>query len=211
MNKLIICDDQAIVRAGLISLLNHKKNLEISEVESQQGLSKLSLSASDIIILTAHEITEENFVAIRTIRSQTEAKIFLIVSECSLNKLANLFILGLNGFLFMESTSKELSDAVDFLLDNEQYLDRRIGLQLLSRYIQNPIFKNADSPITFTDREEEILKLISQGYTNQKIADKIFVSKRTVEGYRQSLLMKTGANNTASLIRFAYASQILVE
>jgi DNA-binding NarL/FixJ family response regulator len=55
----------------------------------------------------------------------------------------------------------------------------------------------------------EVLCLIADGYTNQEIADKIFSGKRTVEGYRQSLIDKTGARNTAALIRFAVSNGII--
>jgi DNA-binding NarL/FixJ family response regulator len=63
--------------------------------------------------------------------------------------------------------------------------------------------------LDITKREVEVLSLIAEGYTNQEIADKLFTSKRTIEGNRQMLIEKTGTRNTAALIRYAILNNII--
>lgn len=65
--------------------------------------------------------------------------------------------------------------------------------------------------ISFTAREMEVLDLMSKGLTNAQISDKLFLSKRTVEGHRQNLLDKTGSINTATLIKYAVINKLIIE
>ena len=80
-----------------------------------------------------------------------------------------------------------------------------MALRFLDRLVQQPDrrYLEEETGVEFSTREIEILMLVADGLTNQEIADKLFTSKRTVEGHRQALIEKTGTRNTAALIRYA--------
>ena len=80
---------------------------------------------------------------------------------------------------------------------------------MLSRYMQDKSKKSAfNQDEELSKRETEILELICHEYTNQEVADKLYLSKRTVEGHRQRMMEKIGAKNTVGLVVYAFANQI---
>src|SRR5690606_7171141 len=92
-----------------------------------------------------------------------------------------------------------------------KYLCSELSLRLLERLLRpnrNSIV-NDGAVIQFSMREIEILQLLSEGFTNHDIADKLFISKRTVEGHRQNMIEKTEVKNTAALIRYAVLNGVV--
>jgi DNA-binding NarL/FixJ family response regulator len=122
------------------------------------------------------------------------------------------FRAGACGYILKNVSSEELIFALRHIYStNERYLCNEISLKLLDRLITMPdTIALADHlNIDLSKRELEVLALIAEGYTNQEIAEKLFTSKRTVEGHRQNLIDKTGARNTAALIRFAIVNGLI--
>jgi two-component system response regulator NreC len=117
---------------------------------------------------------------------------------------------GAKGFLTKSVDADELFFSIKKLLSGERYICSCIAVKLLDRIIETEL-----SPVTkmlvgdFSQREIEILQLIGQGMTNAEMADKLFISRRTVEGHRQTLIDKTGVKNTAMLMRYAYSKGII--
>ena len=119
--------------------------------------------------------------------------------------VAQAFRAGAAGYLLKSISADELIFAVKHVAKNNQYVASQISMKILNRMLTVSDRRERVTPhgLEFSDKEVEILELIGQGYTNQQIADKIFTGKRTVEGYRQGLIDKTGARDTAALVRFA--------
>src|SRR5690606_4644350 len=111
---------------------------------------------------------------------------------------------GASGYLLKNISSDELIFAIKHVSSGNQYLCSELSIKLLERVTKSsaltPII---DSNIEFSSREVEVLNLIAEGLTNLEMSEKLFLSKRTIEGHRQSLIEKTGSRNTAALIRFA--------
>lgn len=86
-----------------------------------------------------------------------------------------------------------------------------MSIRLLDKLVHaaNMPINQINANLDFSMREIEILHLIAEGLTNNEMSDKLFISKRTIEGHRQSLIEKTGSRNTAALIRFAVLSGII--
>jgi len=119
--------------------------------------------------------------------------------------IAQAFTEGASGYVLKNAGADELIFSLRQVGNGNRYLCTELALNLLDRSLQeNTVFTSTrESKIDFSQREIEVLHLIAEGLTNTEIAEKIFISKRTVEGHRQSLLEKTGSKNTATLIRFA--------
>src|SRR6185437_9332186 len=103
---------------------------------------------------------------------------------------------------------EELINATLKVANGEPYISHKISRALLKRVRLTGGCDNLVD-VELSDRELEILSYVAEGYTNAEIADKTFTSKRTVETHRKNLIEKTGAKNTASLIKFAIMSGIL--
>jgi len=117
---------------------------------------------------------------------------------------------GAGGYLYKNSDAMELIFAIKFVHAGSTYLGAELALNLL-HYSSSAKqrFIPAELDIKLTEREMSILGLISEGLTNHQIADRLFLSKRTVEGHRLEMLKKTGAINSASMIRIAIQKNIL--
>ena len=100
---------------------------------------------------------------------------------------------------------EEVLFAIDTVIKGNRYFASELAIQVLERYHKQAIGLNEanSGKITFSDREISVMDLMAEGLTNQQIADQLFLSKRTVEGIRQSILEKTGVKNSAALIKFA--------
>src|SRR5690606_15461373 len=102
---------------------------------------------------------------------------------------------------------EELIFAIKHIANGGKYICQEISLNMLDLLSSHsnhlPFNKPTELNLDLSDRETEVLQLISEGYTNMEIADKLFLSKRTVEGHRQSLINKIQVKNSAELIKFA--------
>jgi len=112
---------------------------------------------------------------------------------------------GAHGYLLKNVNEEEMVFAIRHVMSGFLYVCSELTAKLLNKL--STLAKDDDTElkvaIDLSRREVEILSLVAEGLTNNEIAEKLFTSRRTVEGHRQSLLEKTGARNTATLIRFA--------
>jgi Response regulator containing a CheY-like receiver domain and an HTH DNA-binding domain len=113
---------------------------------------------------------------------------------------------GASGYLLKSADPPTLQQAIAALSRNEQYIDARIEKAMLNEAISG---KKKGNQVLLTKRETEILTLIANELTNQEIADKLFISLRTVETHRQNLIEKLNVKNTAGLVREAYLRNLV--
>ncbi len=117
---------------------------------------------------------------------------------------------GARGFLTKSVDAEELFFALSRIVAGERFICSELSLKIIDKLIDTSMAPACEMHgLEFSSREIEILQLIGQGLTNAEMADKLFISRRTVEGHRQSLIDKTGAKNTAVLMRFAYTKGII--
>ena len=125
----------------------------------------------------------------------------------TVDQVIDAFQRGAKGYLVKNVGYNELIFAVKHVASGGRYVCDELTmlmLNILSSSSSSAILKKeVDMELDLSEREIEVLQLISEGYTNMEIADKLFLSKRTVEGHRQSLITKVKVKNSAELIKFA--------
>jgi len=213
--KILVADHHAIVRKGIISLLEKQNHIQII-ADASNGLQVLRLLQSGLapdVILTDISMPEMDGIELtRLVKSNyPEIKILILTPVDQEDFIISSFDAGARGYLLKNVTTAEVIFAIEQVNAGYNYLCTAIGMKLLS-YLQGKFLPNSDkimSGLQLSKREVEILGLIAEGYTNSEIADKLFTSKRTIEGNRQSLLDKTGKKNTASLIHFVVKNGII--
>jgi two-component system response regulator NreC len=119
---------------------------------------------------------------------------------------------GARGYLLKNVSKKEMLFAIRYILEGGTYICSEISLKTLRRLAQLKELSayRVALNIEFSEREKEVLKLIAEGFTNKEMAAKLFSSRRTIEGHRQSLMDKTGSKNTATLIKFSVQNGLIV-
>lgn len=207
--KIILAEDHQIVRNGIKMLLESQGEITVV-AEADNGIEVLKYfqdgGQADVVI------TDINMPEMDGITLITELKIIspntriIMLSMLDNEKyIAQAFIEGARGYLLKNISEEELNFALRYVSGGGRYLCAELSEKLLDKLISNPLQQAnaAGQNIDFSLREMEVLHLIAEGYTNTEMADKLFLSKRTIEGHRQALIDKTGAKNTAALIRFA--------
>jgi DNA-binding NarL/FixJ family response regulator len=111
--------------------------------------------------------------------------------------------LGVQGFILKESDYNELERAISALVNNNHYFSQQLLLNIIRKKDDN------NSGVKLTQRESQVLKLICQGFSNAEIADKLFLSVRTVEKHRAELLARTSSPNSVSLVMYAVRNRLV--
>ena len=116
---------------------------------------------------------------------------------------------GVKGFLMKEAGVIELSEAIRTVVGGETYFSQNL-LQRIIMEISNPkVISSRQKPIELTRREEEILEQICKGLDNREIAERLFISQKTVEGHKTSLMAKTNTKNAINLMLFAIKNNLV--
>lgn len=215
MLKIILAEDHIIVRNGIKMLLESQSGVQVI-AEAANGLEVLELIAAGNIpdiVLTDINMPEMDGISLIKELKSTHPHVKVVVLSMLDNEkyVAQAFIEGCNGYLLKNVNEDEMVFALKTVSAGTKYLCAELTQKVLERYVQNLSLQshNNNQQIDLSMREIEVLHLVADGYTNQEMADKLFLSKRTVEGHRQTLIDKTGSKNTAALIRFAVVNGYL--
>lgn len=215
MLKIILAEDHIIVRNGIKLLLESQAGVQVI-AEAATGLEVLDLikngQVPDVVLTDINMPEMDGINLIKTLKeSNPEIKTIVLSMLDNEKYVAQAFMEGSNGYLLKNVTEDEMTFALKTIANGEKYLCGELAQKLLDKLIQNLTVQSeqASQHIDLSMREIEVLHLVAEGYTNQEMADKLFLSKRTVEGHRQTLIDKTGSKNTAALIRFAVTNGFL--
>ena len=215
MLKIILAEDHVIVRNGIKLLLESQPGVQVI-AEAANGVEVLDLIKSGLapdIILTDINMPEMDGIAlIKELRASHPAIRTIVLSMLDNEKyVAQAFLEGSSGYLLKNVNEDEMMFALKTVASGTKYLCAELAQKLLDRLIQNIVQQSEQisQRVDLSMREIEVLHLLAEGLTNQEMADKLFLSKRTVEGHRQTLIDKTGSKNTAALIRFAVVNGFL--
>jgi len=208
--KVVIADDQKLFRQGLVALIGEFEEFELL-LEAENGRELMEkLIQFDIVpdvALIDMDMPEMNGVVLNNLLHTKFPGIRTIIltvfnQERYINKMMEA---GANSYLFKNCDTSELVHAIKTVYKSGFYFNSDTVKALRNAFKYKKVeIKDVNSvPIELTNREAEVLGLICKEYTNAEIAEQLFLSIRTVEGYRNNLLTKIGARNTAGLVIFA--------
>ena len=210
--KILLADDHKIFREGIKALLNKEKEID-SITEASNGKEVLELSASnqyDVYILDIDMGTPNGIEITEKLTADNPNSNILILSMLGLPEfILQALEVGAKGYLLKNAGKDELLTAIKCVAKGDSYFSREVSVSLMKQ-IQNPQNEKAKKAnIPLSKREIEILKLISQEYSNQEIAAKLFISIRTVDTHRRNLLEKLGIKNNVGLVKYAISNGLL--
>lgn len=214
MKKIILAEDHKVMRNGLKMLIESTNEYQII-FEASNGQDVLDAIGSGIkpdLIVSDISMQELNGIEMMTVLKQNGCRIPVLILSMleDNNHFYQSIHAGAKGFLSKSVDSQELFFALSRIVMGERYICSSLAIRLVDGAIASSLSSISNIQTDeFSSREIEILQLIGEGLTNAEMADKLFISRRTVEGHRQSLIDKTGAKNTAVLMRFAYSKGIL--
>lgn len=206
MIKVAITDDQSIVQNGLQKILENAAGIELCGIYSNgnQLLEGLSSLQPDVLLLDIQMPGLSGFEIAAIVRKKyPDIKIIALTNINILVQVKKMLQQGCMGYLLKDTSPETLILAIETVHKGRQYLSDEIQLEL-QQQLAGVILKPQ-----VTRREKEILKLIVDEYTNQQIADTLYLSLRTVENHRNNLLQKLGVKNTAGLVKIALTEGLI--
>jgi len=211
MIKIILVDDHLLVRNGIKMLLYTHSEIEVI-ADMENGHDVLSyLSSNNVCDILISDIDMPRMngldLAKQIQMNYPSIKVIFLSMLNEQKQLLQAFDFGAHGYLIKNINYDELLFAITHIHKGGKYICDQLSQQLLEQLNNQPNFVDKVGEtilhLEMSERELEVLYLISEGLTNIEIAEKLFLSKRTVEGHRQNLIDKTGTKNSASLIKYA--------
>lgn len=215
MIDVAIFDEHKLVLEGLSGLLSGISDIRvILNCNARNVLTeKLKLMHVHILILNMHDISVRNLNLIIQLNISNPKLKILIISVIDNEEIVLKTIkAGAKGFLGKDSDRNNLLEAIYTLRNGHDYFDKSITHLLLNRYISNlktdDMNQRADIA-SLSSRQIEILKLWGESYTNQEIADRFFISVRTVESHKNHIMQKLNLKSTVDMVKFAIKNNII--
>ena len=204
--EILIADDHAMIRQGVRSLLsrNAEWNVVGEAVNGREAIQHFNELKPDLMILDI-SMPEVNGmdVAKHILTGHQDAKIIILSMYNDDDYISKCMAQGVRGYVVKSETGDQLEEAVEAVLRGECYFSTEVQKAILKKYSSSLSRKKPlDEPeIRLTTREIEIVKLIGEGLTNQEMADRLFISARTVETHRANLMKKVGVKNAIELVK----------
>lgn len=213
--RLVIADDHEIFRDGLALMLSKQQDIELigQAGNGKQLISLVNELQPDVVMTDVKMPVMDGIEATRSLIAENPDLHLIALSMFDEeNLIVDMLEAGAKGYLLKNADKQEILDAIHSVYQGKPYYCHHTTSKLaslISKSRFNP-YKKKD-PLVFTDREKEIIRLICQQLTAQEIADKVFLSKRTVEGHRTRILEKMNVKNTAGVVIYALRYRLVTE
>ncbi len=209
---MIIADDHQMIIDGLKMLLNQESDIEVvgQALNGEEVIDKVrELDEIDVVILDINMPKKDGIEVTSELKDAfPEVKILIVTMYNRPEFIQNLMKVGVDGYILKNSGKDELINALHAVASDEPYYGTEITKTIMKTYQKSRVF-NSPMDIEVTDREKEIIRLISEGFSTVEIADKLFLSTHTVNSHRKSILSKLEVKNSAGVIRFGIQSGIV--
>jgi two-component system response regulator NreC len=204
--RIILADDHAIVRHGLSRLLEQEVNMEVV-AETKDGHSTIELVrelSPDMVIMDIGMPDLNGIDATRQItRDFPQVKVIGLSMHSGKKFVIEMLKAGASGYLLKDCAFEELATAIKTVTDGKIYLSPAITDVVVENYVRSSTGKERSAFSLLSQREREVLQLMTEGKTTKQIALRLHISPKTVEGHRLRLMDKLNIDNIAHLTKYA--------
>jgi len=196
---VFIADDHAVLREGLKLLIESRENIVVigDADNGREAVRQVKNIKPDVVIMDIampEQITEVS----------PYTSIIILSMHSSPEYVHRSIEAGATGYILKESAATEIINAVITVASGRRYLSKKISEQVIDDYFRQRRTGDKDSILSqLSPREMEILKLVVEGKSSSEIANKIFISPKTVETYRSRIMQKLNINDITGLVKFA--------
>lgn len=215
--KIVIADDHAVVRTGFSMILNYQEDMEVvaTAADGVEAYQKVLEYKPDVLILDlSMPPGESGLVATSKIsESFPETKILILTMYDDEEYLFHVLKSGAKGYILKNAPDEQLILAVRTVYKGKTYVDMKMTTSLVNEFInqshQEEVSYSSDPFKILSKRELEILPLIAKGYGNKDIAEKLFVSVKTVEAHKTHIMNKLNLKSKPELVEYALKKKLL--
>jgi two-component system response regulator NreC len=208
MNKItvLLADDHTMVRKGLRTLLDAEDDIEVvGEAEDgREAVDQASKLHPDIVVMDITMPGLNGLEATHQIKQRfPEMQVVVLTMHTAEEYVFQILRAGASAYVVKRAAPSELIAAVRAAHRSESFLSPSVSRMVINQYLRKPQAAAEDHYQELTPREREILQLIAEGYSNQRIAELLCLSIKTVQTHRANLMRKLGIYTTAELTRYA--------
>jgi DNA-binding NarL/FixJ family response regulator len=205
VTRILIADDHPIVRSGLKKVLDAKPDLEVV-AEAEDGAEAVDKALREDVHLAILDVSMPRMTGIQAVaelhKRKPELKTLMLSMHDSEQFLFEALKAGASGYVLKSSADTDIVDAVRSAMRGDSYLYPSAVTTLVRDYVERG-GRGEEQFDVLTPRELEVLKLIAEANTSKQIADKLFISIKTVDRHRQNILEKLGMRDRVELTRYA--------
>jgi DNA-binding NarL/FixJ family response regulator len=215
MIRVVVVDDQDLVRAGFVLLLRSSQGVEVVG-EARDGLEAVTVcrgTAPDVVLMDVRMPHLDGLAATRTILADpacAQTRVLVLTTFDDEDLVLEALRSGASGFLLKETRPDQLLEAIEVVAAGEALLHPRVTRRLIERFAALPAGRDPGHDDGLTDRERAVLRAVSQGLSNSEIAGQLHLGYGAVKTHVSHLLTKLDFRDRAQLVMYAYESGLAV-
>lgn len=211
--RILLVDDHRLIRDAIHSYMEGDAEYEVVGEAShgQEAIRTLEETEVDVVLMDINMPIMGGLECTKEITKRwPKIKVLTLTMMSDNQHIKQMMGAGASGYVLKNCTEKELKKAIKTIYEGDTYYSSEVTEIVMTNLMKNNPTKTSnlvvDMPLT--EREKEVLELIIKEFTNNEIADKLFISNRTVDAHKRNLLEKTGAKNIAGLVMYAINNQL---
>ncbi len=213
--RILLADDHAVLRAGLRMLINVQPDMEVvgEAGDGREAIEQVEKLRPDIVVLDLSMPDLGGLSALGVIKATApKTKVLVLTMYDDEGYLREVLGAGGSGYVVKKAADMELLSAIRAVKRGEVYVHSSLTRPLVEEILECRVRGRSGASDRFenlSDREKEVLRLLARGYTNQQIADTLFLSVKTIETYRARLMEKLELRTRAELVQYALEKGLL--
>lgn len=212
----MIADDHAVVRTGFSMILNFQDDMEVVDTAADgvEAYQKVMQHQPDVLIMDLSMPPGESglIATSKIVESFPDTKILILTMYDDEEYLFHVLRNGAKGYILKNAPDEQLISAVRTVYRGDTYIDPKMTTSLVNEFVNNTgqDANSTNDPFRIlSKRELEILPLIAKGYGNKEIAEKLFVSVKTVEAHKTHIMQKLNLKSKPELVEYALKKKLL--
>jgi DNA-binding NarL/FixJ family response regulator len=207
--RILIIDDHPLFREGLKSLISRNTMFEVvgEAGNGRKGLRMAKQLKPDLVVMDISLPDKSGIDLTRDIRSHlSETRVIIVSMHSKIDHITEAFQAGASGYVVKESAAERLTQGLEAVSRGEYYLDSSLSHKVVKKLME---FPEKEAKITdssyeaLTRREQQIMRLLAEGISTKEIAERLFISPKTVENHRTNIMSKLELHSAMELIRYA--------
>ncbi|MCL4426640.1 MAG: response regulator transcription factor [Firmicutes bacterium] len=205
--RVLLVDDHTILRDGIRLLLSSQEDIEVvgEAGDGREAVEKVLQLQPDVVLMDIGLPVMNGIEATRTITQKRPAtKVLVLTMHEDEEYVLPLLAAGASGYVLKKTASSELISALRAVAEGNAFLHPAVAKTVIDKYLQGAAPEgDSGGPDGLTEREVEVLKLVAQGLSNREIADRLFISIKTVQAHRSNIMEKLNLHDRVDLAKYA--------